>query len=69
MITRDKEHLKWNIKDFVDALQAEVELRECHALTSPAGNNNDGNNYSRRLVRLELFRLEEWIVRLLSRKP
>ena len=48
-ITRDKEHLKWNIKDFVDALQAEVELRECHALTSPAGNNNnDGNNYSRR---------------------
>jgi uncharacterized protein YqiB (DUF1249 family) len=24
-ITRNKEHLTWNIKDFVDALQAEVE--------------------------------------------
>ena len=37
-ITRDKDHLKWNIKDFVDALLAEVELRECHALTSLPGN-------------------------------
>ena len=33
-ITRDKEHLKWNVKDFVDALQAEVELRECHDVAS-----------------------------------
>ena len=49
-ITRGKHHLKWNIGDFVDALQAEVELRECHALTTLSGNNynNDGNNQGRR---------------------
>ena len=47
-ITRDKDHLKWNIKDFVDALLAEVELRECHALASLPGNYNDGNNHSKR---------------------
>ena len=49
-ITRGKDHLKWNIGDFVDALQAEVELRECHALTTLSGNNynNDGNNQGRR---------------------
>ena len=47
-ITRDKDHMKWNIKDFVDALLAEVELRECHALTSLPGNYNNGNNHSRR---------------------
>jgi hypothetical protein len=47
-ITRNKEHLTWNIKDFVDALQAEVELCECHALMSLPANNNDGSNYTRR---------------------
>jgi hypothetical protein len=33
-------------KSFVDALQAQVELCECHALTSLPG-NNDGSNYTR----------------------
>ena len=47
-ITRDKDHLKWSIKDFVDALLAEVELRECHSLMSLPGNYNDRNNRSRR---------------------
>ncbi|XP_046854266.1 uncharacterized protein LOC124447403 [Xenia sp. Carnegie-2017] len=31
-ITRGRDYLEWGMKDFVDALQAEVELRECHKL-------------------------------------
>ena len=33
----DKDRFKWNIKDFMGALQAKVELRTCHSLTSSLG--------------------------------
>ena len=38
-ITRGKKYLEWSVKDVVEALLAEIELRECHTLTlaSPGG--------------------------------
>ena len=43
-ITSSKNHLEWNMKDFVDDLQAEVELCECHSLTATPATNYEANH-------------------------
>ena len=43
-ITRGKQYLdclEWTLKDLLDSLLTEVELREDHNLTAPRGGSND----------------------------
>ena len=40
-ITRGKQYLEWTLKDLLDSLLTEVELREDHNLTAQRGGSND----------------------------